>query len=513
MKNKPEDPKKISNPNCETKPRKIRRFSLKRSKQDDIDIDQVRISRTLKFIGADIKCIDAIEVYTFLQDTPLLVRPKGGWWSSPSFIPLDYNAFNRIDDENCDDYLIPPPQAPGVGLSGALWAYSDIDGNQRKTSFTSFSHVAMTISRHSMARSWRKSSDLPSIIVDKVTGIEDNLNNLIWRDIHTLNLDPDQPTFERLEVLEKAGFSKIAGVRFDICGEKGIVVYFAKDDTSVLGLSSHESVTYLKNAATMIGSSVALTKSRKALIKMTVPQENSDTFSESYSSISVGGSKALYKIYLYGRKFLGVNLQPPPAMSFLESFLSFFGAFVTLLSITGLSKLIQNASDGKYTFILGPFGALMTLQYSLVMAPASQPRNIIFGQTVAICVSMSFSYVPIHVLPIWIKSSLATASTIGIISKLGIIHPPAGATSLIVASGEFDWMILPLMLVGNLLSIIIATLVNNLSEKRQYPTNTYLLRECVKTPEKGKLEPSIPSSDSSLDFDLEKSTASETSDT
>ena len=49
----------------------------------------------------------------------------------------------------------------------------------------------------------------------------------MWRDIHSLTVDPDQPTFLRLKLLEEAGFGKAAGVRFDFRGQKGIVLYLA----------------------------------------------------------------------------------------------------------------------------------------------------------------------------------------------------------------------------------------------------------------------------------------------
>lgn len=489
-----------------------RRFYFTRPKQQvNIDHDQQRVSNILQFVGADANGIDAIEVYTLLQDTPLLVRPNGGWWCNPNFVPEDNKAFDQIVNEKSDDYLSPPPQAPGVGLAGALWVFSDDDGHSRKSSQASFTNASMTISRLSMARSWRKKhhGDVTSMIGKKVTGHDDHAHHLIWRDIHTLNLDPDQPTFLRLEVLEKAGFAKIAGVKFDMCGQKGIVVYFTKGNTNVSKLSSTENETYLRNAATMIGSSVALTKSRKALVHKTTSVDISKPVIQKSNESTINESKFLHNIIQYSRKLLGGNLQPPPPMKFSESFLSFFGAFVALLSVAGLSEAIKNVSAGKYSIIMGPFGALMTLQYSLVMAPASQPRNIIFGQTVAICISMCLSYVPEPVLPVWIRSSLATATTIGMISKMGIIHPPAGATALLVASSEFDWMVLPLMLVGNMVAIVIATVVNNLSENRQYPTYYYVGEKCLKRIVQSKLNPEAPSTSHSLD--LEKSTSSKES--
>jgi CBS-domain-containing membrane protein len=112
----------------------------------------------------------------------------------------------------------------------------------------------------------------------------------------------------------------------------------------------------------------------------------------------------------------------------------------------------------------------MTLQYGLAMAPASQPRNAIYGQTLAISIALVFSYIPETALPLWVRVPLATATAIASLTRLGITHPPASAAALIISSGGYDWIVLPLVLFGNAIAIITATLINNISDKRQYPT-------------------------------------------
>ena len=48
--------------------------------------------------------------------------------------------------------------------------------------------------------------------------------------------------------------------------------------------------------------------------------------------------------------------------------------------------------------------------------------------------------------------------------------PPAGAAALLFSSGERSWQQIGMMLVGNVVAIACAALVNNSYEKRQYPT-------------------------------------------
>lgn len=110
------------------------------------------------------------------------------------------------------------------------------------------------------------------------------------------------------------------------------------------------------------------------------------------------------------------------------------------------------------------------MQYGLTMAPVGQPRNVLLGQTVATVVALIFSRIPNDWLHRSIRISLSTATAITAKVLLGIAHPPAGATALIVSSGEFSWKILQSIILSNLIAIVLSTLINNLSGKRQYPT-------------------------------------------
>jgi CBS-domain-containing membrane protein len=54
--------------------------------------------------------------------------------------------------------------------------------------------------------------------------------------------------------------------------------------------------------------------------------------------------------------------------------------------------------------------------------------------------------------------------------KLGVFHPPAGGAALAYSSGAFSFGFYLLMVSISALFIIPATMINNLSKKRQYPT-------------------------------------------
>jgi CBS-domain-containing membrane protein len=110
----------------------------------------------------------------------------------------------------------------------------------------------------------------------------------------------------------------------------------------------------------------------------------------------------------------------------------------------------------------------MTLQYGLTAAPASQPRNALVGQSLALLIAHGVGQA--DGLDPWLKATLATSLAIGVMVKCGVTHPPAGAAAYLFSSGSKSWQQLGMMLMGNVVAIVCAAIINNASERRQYPT-------------------------------------------
>ena len=110
---------------------------------------------------------------------------------------------------------------------------------------------------------------------------------------------------------------------------------------------------------------------------------------------------------------------------------------------------------------------MVTLLYGLTMAPASQPRNALLGQALSLPIGLAFSYAT--ALPVWCRLSLAPAFAVALTARLGVLHPPAGASAIILAGGGFGWDSVWATLVGTALAIVVATVFNNWSAERQYP--------------------------------------------
>lgn len=96
--------------------------------------------------------------------------------------------------------------------------------------------------------------------------------------------------------------------------------------------------------------------------------------------------------------------------------------------------------------------------------------SVILSQVVAGAISIAFTNIPEYIISTWLGQSIAPVFAIMAVVKLGIPHPPAAAHSVVYASGHYGWMFYMLVILGSIVSIIPATLINNLSSKRQYPT-------------------------------------------
>lgn len=69
-----------------------------------------------------------------------------------------------------------------------------------------------------------------------------------------------------------------------------------------------------------------------------------------------------------------------------------------------------------------------------------------------------------------VRKALGTAIAITCMARLGVTHPPAGAAALIFTGGGYTWEHMGIMLAGNMIAIFSATVINDLNDKRQYPT-------------------------------------------
>ncbi|MBM7566633.1 CBS-domain-containing membrane protein [Paenibacillus sacheonensis] len=138
------------------------------------------------------------------------------------------------------------------------------------------------------------------------------------------------------------------------------------------------------------------------------------------------------------------------------------GGFTAILLLAYLSDLTTAA------WMMAPFGATSVLAFGLWDAPLSQPRHIIGGHFISTLVGL----VCLHLFG---SSNEVLAAAVGLSIALMMLtrttHPPAGADPLVVILSGSGWsfLIAP-VLIGSVLIVIVALIMNNLDSKRSYPT-------------------------------------------
>ncbi|CAM4178243.1 CBS-domain-containing membrane protein [Paenibacillus endophyticus] len=138
------------------------------------------------------------------------------------------------------------------------------------------------------------------------------------------------------------------------------------------------------------------------------------------------------------------------------------GGFTAIAVLALLSELTASA------WMMAPFGATCVLAFGLWDAPLSQPRNIIGGHVISTLVGL----LCLHFFgqSIWVMAA-AVGLSIGLMMLSKTTHPPAGADPLVVILSGSSWtFLLTPVLIGSVLIVVMALLINNMDKKRKYPT-------------------------------------------
>lgn len=440
--------------------------------------------------------VEAIEVWVLNKHRTHLTRPEGGWYRNESYkVPNDLNektvmtAFEMLEDTERDDYMEPKPTQPGQGLVGRLFSTSDLDGKEDNgiSDFGSYHGGKKQKRRLSRSMSLSISGKLRGLFPSNDNS-EENVLNYVSLDY--LAKDPDQISSQRIHGLLAAGIDKACSALFQIRGYKGLVIFYSSSRTERRDLLSNHNSNFLAASADMIGATFALVeprttqyfqKNREEQMSNSQDIGNSQTPKDIENGIKDINMKAIESrdneeqrcknlwAMVYDKSFGTKNATPPKAMPLSESVWSLIGSFITLMIVSAIAETIRFWKGDELYFVLpmAPFGALICLQYGLTAAPASQPRNCIYGTAIAGTIGLLLAYA--ERVPTYIRICISASSAIAAMTKLAVVHPPAGAVAVIFASGDFHFGHLLLSLLANTIAIMTAMLINNMNEKRQYP--------------------------------------------
>ena len=153
---------------------------------------------------------------------------------------------------------------------------------------------------------------------------------------------------------------------------------------------------------------------------------------------------------------------------------SWIGAFLGIYAVSICGRYLKLSSI-ESSFLIGSFGASAVLVYGAPLAEFSQPRNLIGGHVLSAIVGVTvFGLLGDASI---VAGPIAVSVAIVVMHLTRTLHPPGGATALIaIIGGEkihflgYGYVFCP-VLVGALIMLIVALLVNNLSNnpKRHYP--------------------------------------------
>ncbi|MDC0417898.1 HPP family protein [Candidatus Pelagibacter sp.] len=141
--------------------------------------------------------------------------------------------------------------------------------------------------------------------------------------------------------------------------------------------------------------------------------------------------------------------------------------FFSAVTIGVLTVLTYKTTLGL--FIAASFGSSMVLLFGFPESPFAQPKNVFFGHLVTALVGVFFvNFIP---LPIYISIAGAVGIGIFLMIILDVVHPPAGGNPImvIIGSASFEYLINPIIL-GCILILLIAIIVNKFLLKKNYPT-------------------------------------------
>lgn len=152
----------------------------------------------------------------------------------------------------------------------------------------------------------------------------------------------------------------------------------------------------------------------------------------------------------------------PLKINKLDILTGFIGGFISIFTLGFLTNMTSTL------WLMAPFGASCVLAFSVWNAPLSQPRNIIGGHLVSTFVGL----VCYHTFGMdsWVIG-LAVGLAIVVMMLTKTTHPPAGADPIVVIVGGYQWgYLLTPVLVGSVVIVILALLINNFRKDRAYPT-------------------------------------------
>ncbi|SPO29528.1 uncharacterized protein UTRI_04738_B [Ustilago trichophora] len=140
--------------------------------------------------------------------------------------------------------------------------------------------------------------------------------------------------------------------------------------------------------------------------------------------------------------------------------------------------------------IIGAFATEAVLSFFAYRTPLAQPKNILFGNTIAAIIGVAMEKAFVHtnydLEGVYGVDWAAAATTVSVaifgMQVLGFIHPPGAAIALVsLTNRKMSWWLVPIVIIGSLIVIGWALLINNVGGRR-YPENWFYANAFAEPP-------------------------------
>lgn len=163
--------------------------------------------------------------------------------------------------------------------------------------------------------------------------------------------------------------------------------------------------------------------------------------------------------------------QAPPRARVGEILWAWIGSCLSIACIALLERHVTG--NAGFPLLIGSFGASAVLAFGAIQSPLAQPRNLVGGHFLSALVGVSCFFLFPQTL--WLAACVAVATAIALMHLTKTLHPPGGATALIAVTGGdgihqlgYAYALVPCLL-GALLMLTVALIVNNLPKTQRYP--------------------------------------------
>ena len=134
--------------------------------------------------------------------------------------------------------------------------------------------------------------------------------------------------------------------------------------------------------------------------------------------------------------------------------------------IAFLGYLTLNTSAGIW--LMFSFGATVFLVFVLYNLETAQPKNIFFGHLISILVGVLINET---IGLSFYSAGISVGLAVILMVYFKVMHPPAASNPLVALFMDlsYDFILFP-VIVGTIVIILIAILINKIILKRNYPT-------------------------------------------